>query len=113
MVSSKVHLCEDVQIILYLRAVGKGESHALEYLYNLILYNRKRMASTQFYRVCSTCEVKFAGITFFTICKLAAKTIDSIKGKLLELINPHTYSLLIFCCNILEVSHQSLQFSLT
>ena len=58
MVSGKVHLGEDMEVVLHLRTIGKGEAHALKYLYYLVLDNRERMASAELNGVRSTGKIR-------------------------------------------------------
>ena len=47
MISSKVHLCKDVQIILYFRTVCQHESHTTEDVDNLVGDNSQRVTCAQ------------------------------------------------------------------
>ena len=109
-ISSEVHLCEYVKVVLYLRTVSQCEAHALENLHNLILHDRERVACAELDRVGSTGKVEVIGNSLSS-CHLFLESVDLIECELLEFVNLHTKLLLLIGRHATEVGHQGVELT--
>ncbi len=104
-VSGKIHLGEDMEVVFYLWSVGKGEAHALEYLYYLILDDRERMASAKLNRVGGTGKVECL-LSVLLSGELVTQTVDFVESECLDLIDKWTKDAFVLWCYIAKVCHE-------
>ena len=111
MVGSEVQLCKHVQVVVNLRTLSQCEAHALEYVDDLILHDCKRMACAEAYRVSRACQVDVVS-RFLSLCVLLFQIVDLLQSCLLQLVDLHTYNLLLIRRYVAEVSHESCNLAL-
>ena len=105
MVGGKVHLREDMQVVFHFRTVGKGETHALENVDNLIGHNGYGMTGAKTNGVGRAGEVDVV-VTLVGRGNLLAERIDMVGGSLLQFVNLHAHFTLLLGSNGAEVGHQ-------
>ena len=99
-----------MEVVVDFGSFGKGESHALEDVDNLVFHDVERMARAEGDGVGSAREVDVVadGVGSF---ELLFQLVDFVECFLLELVDFDADGFLFFGCHVAEVGHEGVDFT--
>ena len=110
MVGSEVEHRKHVLVIVYLRTMVQGESHAREYVDNLVLNNGQWVTSTQGYWVSCASQVDVVAGRL-SLFHLLLECVDALCGCLLELVDLDADGFLLVCWHSAEICHEGVDLT--
>ena len=109
-VGCEVELGEDVEVVVDFGSFGKGESHALEDVNNLVLHDVERMARAEGYGVGRAREVDVVADGVGSL-ELLFELVDFVECFLLEFVDFDAHGLFLFGRHVAEVGHEGVDFT--